>query len=306
MNKSEKSFSIESIEDIIQGHECEIRGDSKNLLISNAALVGECNQNSIVWLGRELYEFDISIIEKIRASVIITDLDLNILRLNHKCVIVKTDKPRLIFSKIISKLFATKYRGEIHKSAVIHRDAEISPGVYIGPNCTIGNSIIGKGTVLVGNIFVHDKVVIGENCFIGAGTVIGSEGFGHIKDNNNIWFKFPHLGGTIIEDNVEIGANTYINRGTLGNTRISQQSKIAHSVCIGHNVIVGKNTIVLSNAIIGGSTVIGEDCWISISASIKHGLNIGSKSVVGMGAIVLNDVHKGKTVVGNPARELVK
>lgn len=281
-------------------------GDLELIRIDNAALVGKGNDKSVVWLGQNFFDNNFDKTQVINANLLITNLkDLSSIQFSNG-VIVRTKNPRLLFSKILTKLFLPKVKYGIHKSSVIHPLAKIHDEVYIGPNCTIGKVKIGKGTEISGNTFIHDNVEIGEDCLIDSCCVIGADGFGHIKDENNEWFKFPHLGGTVIEDNVEIGANTYITKGALGNTIIKRGAKIALSACVGHNVVIGENTIVLSNAIIGGSTVVGRDSWISITASIKDGLMIGDNAVIGMGAVVTKSVESNKTVVGNPAKELVR
>lgn len=299
-------YYFDNIQPIISHHQYKIIGNVNDIAISDVSLIGNGNSNSLIWLGAAYFKENQKDLSEINASLIITDVNVPDTLLKSKCVQIKTDQPRLLFSKIVTELFIEKLEYQIHSSTVIHPEAQIAPNVYIGPNCTIGKAIIGPGTRIVGNTFIHDNVTIGNNCLIDACCVIGADGFGHVKDENNEWYKFPHIGGTILEDNVEVGANTYITKGALKNTHIKKGVKIALSVCIGHNVLVGENSIVLSNSIIGGSTIIGDDCWISIAASIKNGLKIGSKAIIGMGAVVTKNVEKGKVMVGNPAKELVK
>ena len=284
----------------------KIFGDTECIAFNNATLVDEGNANSISWLGKMYLQNNPHILKGLESNILITNISNIELFEGFKGVLVYSKEPRLLFSKILNKLFVPKVEYKIHNSVVLHPEANIHPEVYIGPNCTIGKVKIGKGTTISGNTFIHDNVVIGENCSIDACCVIGADGFGHVKDENNEWYKFPHLGGTIIENNVEIGANTYVTKGALKNTHIKKGVKIALSVCIGHNVVIGENSIVLSNAIIGGSTIVGKDCWISITASIKDGLIIGNKSIVGVGAVVTKNVAPNITVIGNPAKELIK
>ena len=295
-------FSFEDINKSIGHYDFDLIGAKEDLQIEDVALIGKGGPHSLIWVGEEFYNANKDSITQLGANLIITDADLPSSLFQEKSVRIKHAKPRLLFSKIVNDLF-------VELPTVpqqIHPEAEIAPDVYIGPNCTIGKAKIGAGTRIWGNTFIHDGVEIGKNCLIDACCVIGADGFGHVKDEHNEWYKFPHIGKTIIEDNVEIGANTYITKGALGATRIGRGAKIALSVCIGHNVQIGRRSIILSNAIIGGSTEVGEDAWVSITASVKHGLKVGDKAVIGMGAVVIRDVGNSETVVGNPAKVIRK
>ena len=137
--------------------------------------------------------------------------------------------------------------------------------------------------------------------YVGEGTVIGGPGFG--------WYgkpprRFPHIGGIVFGEGVEVGANSTIDRGSLGDTIIGDNVKIDNGVHVGHNARVGARSLLTAHCVVGGSAEIGEDCWIGLGAQIKNQIRIGSGVTVGMGAIVLRDVPHGQTVVGNPARVL--
>jgi UDP-3-O-[3-hydroxymyristoyl] glucosamine N-acyltransferase len=299
-------IKFKEIQSVVNQYIKEYSGDVNNISLKNVALPKNGKRNSVIWLNEKHWKSNKFNETDIKAGLIITDFFIDINTLPEYSVIFQTNNPRLVFSKIVTEFFTEKLKHGIHSSSIIHPEAEISPSAYIGPNCTIGKAEIDSGTQINGNTFIHNDVKIGKNCIIDAGCVIGADGFGHVKDENNQWYKFPHIGGTIIEDNVEVGANTYITKGALKNTHIKKGCKIALSVCIGHNVVLGKNSIVLSNSIIGGSTIVGEDCWISITASIKDNLIIGDKSVIGMGAVITKNVEKGQTMIGNPGKELIK
>jgi UDP-3-O-[3-hydroxymyristoyl] glucosamine N-acyltransferase len=160
----------------------------------------------------------------------------------------------------------------------------------------------------VSNFFKPEKakIILGKNTFIGENCSIGNDGFGYIQDENKKWIKFPHYGDVVIGDDVEIGNNVCIDRGTLSNTIIGNGVKIDNLVHIAHNVEIGENTLIIAQTMIGGSSKIGKDCWISPSTSIKNGINIGDNVLIGMGAVVLKDVENNKVMVGNPAKELIK
>ena len=154
-------------------------------------------------------------------------------------------------------------------------------------------------------VCMYGDISIGNNVNIYHGTIIGKPGFGYEWDEGNQqWINFPHIGSVIIGNNVEIGANVCIDRGTLDNTIIGNGTKIDNLVHIAHNVIIGKNCMLVCHCGIGGSVEIGDNCWIGMGAQIRNGLKIGNNVTVGMGAIVVKNVPDGITVIGNPAKEL--
>ena len=143
--------------------------------------------------------------------------------------------------------------------------------------------------------------IVGQPAFVGEGTVIGGPGFGWYGNPPK---RFPQVGGIHFGVDVEVGANTTIDRGSLGNTIIGHNVKIDNGVHVGHNVNIGHRSILTAHCCIGGSAVIGNDCWIGLGAQIRNKVVIGDGAIIGMGAIVVKDVAPGVTVVGNPARIL--
>ena len=131
-----------------------------------------------------------------------------------------------------------------------------------------------------------------------------SNGFGYSRNEEFEFEKFPHVGGVIIEDNVEIGANTCIDRGALGNTVIKTGTKIDNLVHIGHNCVIGKHCAIIANSMLGGSVVIKDYSWIAPSASILNQLSIGEKVTIGLGSVVNKSVPDGETWMGVPAKPL--
>ena len=148
-------------------------------------------------------------------------------------------------------------------------------------------------------------VIVGEPYKLGAGSIIGEDGFGFYWHRGG-WKRFPQIGGVIIEPMVEIGNNVVIDRGAIGMTVIGHGSKIDNLSHISHNVRIGANTIVTAGVTIGGSAEIGEGCWIGMGAIVRNHKTVGPGSTVGMGAVVVGDVPPGATVIGNPAREMEK
>lgn len=236
--------------------------------------------------------------------------------------LIKTPNPKLAFAKIAALLHPPKRRdAKIHASAVVASTARLGTDVYIGAFTCIGeNTTVGDGTQLIAGAKIGDSVSIGNNCVLHAniviedgctigdnvilhsGVVIGADGFGYVPDEKNTHHKFPQIGTVVIEDNVEIGANTCIDRGALGETRIGKGTKIDNLVQIAHNVQIGKRVVIAAQTGISGSTVIEDDCVIGGQvgmgdhARVQSGAIIGSQAGVLPGKIVRPGVWWGTPV----------
>ena len=151
---------------------------------------------------------------------------------------------------------------------------------------------------------LYDDVAIGSNCVIKEGAVIGGTGFGFEVDDEGNHFRFPQLGGVIIGNNVEIGANTCIDRGALSSTVIGDFTKIDNQCHIAHNNKIGRNCIITSGTQIAGSNVIGDNIWFGPNSTIKEWCDIESDSFVGIGSVVIRKVKTGARVFGVPADKI--
>ena len=220
--------------------------------------------------------------------------------------ILLTDNPNLLFSKIVNTFFVVNQKSAIHKTAIIDTEAVIGKNVSLGANVVIGKAKIGNNVVILPNVWIGDNVEIGNNVLIKTGASIGNPGFGFVRDKDGTLEKFPQVGNLIIEDNVEIGANTCVDKGSLSTTVIGQGTKINNLCHIAHNVITGKNVVVTGQVNISGSTIIENNAWIGPNASLRGHQIIGKNATIGAGAVVTKNVPEGETWVGNPAKKLTK
>ena len=183
----------------------------------------------------------------------------------------------------------------VSDKAKIGKDTQIHPQVFVGKNVKIGdNCIIYSGAK------IYDFCVIGDNCIIHSNTVVGSDGFG-FQPTNDGYQKIPQLGNVVLEDNVEIGSNCSIDRGTIGSTIIGEGTKIDNLIQIAHNVKLGKNNVIAAQAGIAGSTVIGDWNMIGGQTGIVGHIKIGNQVRIQAQSGVNASVEDGQTLYGSPA-----
>lgn len=216
--------------------------------------------------------------------------------------LVRVRQPRLAFLRIVAEFFTRPRPAGVHPTAIIDPAARIHPSATIGAYAVLGACEVGERSWIGSHVQLGDGTRVGRNVSIFPGTIVGADGFGYQRNDDGEFEKFPHVGGVVVEDDVEIGANSCVDRGTLGDTVIRRGAKIDNFVHIAHNVVVGRHSAVIAHAMIGGSTRIGDHAWIAPSACIRDGLTIGDRAVVGLGAVVVKDVAAGETVMGAPAR----
>jgi UDP-3-O-[3-hydroxymyristoyl] glucosamine N-acyltransferase len=184
----------------------------------------------------------------------------------------------------------------IGKNVKIGDNVKIYPNSFVGDNVTIGNN-----TILFAGSRVYSETVIGQGCTIHSGAIIGSDGFGFSKDEDGIYNKVPQIGNVILEDNVEVGACTTIDRATLGSTLIKKGVKLDNQIQIAHNVVIGENTVIASQTGIAGSTKIGSGCIIGGQVGIVGHLTIGNNVRIQAQSGVTKSHADGDFVQGTPA-----
>jgi UDP-3-O-[3-hydroxymyristoyl] glucosamine N-acyltransferase len=187
--------------------------------------------------------------------------------------------------------------------AYISDHAEIGDGVHIYPNTFVGDHVkIGNGTKLFANVSVYRDCKVGQHCTVHSGSVIGADGFGFVPNSENNYQKVPQIGNVILEDHVEIGANTCIDRATLGSTIIKKGVKIDNLVQIGHNVVVGENTVMAAQGGIAGSTKLGKNMMVGGQVGIVGHISLADGTMIGAQAGVPKTITKeGTTILGSPA-----
>lgn len=173
----------------------------------------------------------------------------------------------------------------------IHPSAIIEDGVFVG-----NNSIISAGCVLKTGTF------IGKNCIVRENTVIGVDGISPYKTKSGEMLKFPHMAGVLVHDDVEIGANCVLSKGTISYTEIGKETIIGNLCNVGHSSIIGSNVWMSVGTLVGGYSQIHPDATIGLGVSIKNGLDIGIDCSIGMGSVVVKSVEENKSCFGNPAK----
>jgi UDP-3-O-[3-hydroxymyristoyl] glucosamine N-acyltransferase len=254
----------------------------------------------IMWAGDKYYEN----LTRVKEGVIICS-GIEAGSIIPACTYLIVENPRSSFRILLQSFFTESCAAEISSSAIIDSSAVLGTNNYIGHNVVIERDCkIGDNVIIGHNTIIKLKTVIDDNVKIGSNNVIGGVGFGYEKDEDNNLQIIPHIGNVVIEQFVEIGNCTAIDRAVMGSTIIRKNAKIDNLVHIAHGVDIGENSMVIGTAQIAGSVKVGKNCWIAPSSTIIQKVSIGDNATVGLGAVVLRDVGKGHTVLGNPARIL--
>ena len=217
---------------------------------------------------------------------------------NSQTQYIFSENPRLDFIR------ALDYLCENIGFSHFEFESQIHPSVKIGNNVVIENGcIIGENSIIEHNVVIQKGTTIGKNSRIRTNSSIGGDGFGFERSDENI-IRFPHLGGVIIGDNVEIGANNTVSCGTLSDTIIEDNVKTDNIVHIAHNCHIEQGVIITACAEISGGVKIGRNSWIGPNSSIIQKVSVGKGSLVGIGAVVTKNISENSIFVGNPAKFL--
>lgn len=212
-----------------------------------------------------------------------------------------SDNTRLDFIRILSILESTIGFATYDFPSEIHPSAKIGQNVVIEDGCKIT-----EGVIIEHNVVIHSGTRIGKNSRIRSCSSIGGDGFGFERLEDGRPLRFPHLGGVVIGENVEIGSCTAVACGTLSDTVIDDYVKIDNLVHIAHNCLIKKGAFIIACAEISGGVVVGENAWIAPNSCTHQKITIGDNAIVGLGAVVTKNVASNTVIAGNPAKPLVK
>jgi UDP-3-O-[3-hydroxymyristoyl] glucosamine N-acyltransferase len=305
-----KTATLAELATLVEG---KVLGDAA-VRIMRVAPIDAAQQGDITFVTNPKY---VKALESTAASAVIVSPALA--SRCHKSGI-SVANPYLAFAKILTFLSVetppvkgVMAGAHVSQTAIVGDDVTIYPGCYIGDHVKIG-----RGTTLYAGVSLYDQVELGEDCLIHAGsvvreqcrignrvilqpnTVIGSDGFGFAPDGTQ-YYKIPQIGIVVLEDDVEIGASSTVDRAALGETRISRGTKIDNLVQIGHNVEIGEDCIIVSQTGIAGSTIVGKHCTFGGQSATAGHIKIGDNLTVGSRGGITNSIKGNQIVSGVPA-----
>lgn len=306
-------FSAKQLAELLDGR---VEGDAEST-VSKLSKIEEGGKGSLSFLANPAYE---KYIYTTTASIVIVSEDFKPTA-DIRTTLLRVPDAYGAFAKLLEMYNAMRNsKTGIEKPTFISESAKIGKDIYLGAFSSIGDfSSVGDGTRIHQNVQIGDNVTIGENCTIfpgvtiyadceignsvtlHAGVVIGADGFGFAPNSENSYDKVAQIGNVIIEDHVEIGANTTIDRATLGSTIIRKGVKLDNLIQVAHNVEIGENTVIASQSGIAGSTKIGKNCMIGGQVGIVGHLNIGDNVRIAAQSGVSKNIKEGKVVQGSPA-----
>lgn len=309
-------FSALQISEILGG---TIEGD-QNVNVSSVSKIEEGKLGSISFLANPKYA---EYIYDTDASIVILNKDFKLDKpVKSTLTLIRVDNAQACFSQLLEMYNQVKNNKiGISEKANIEDSAKIGKDVYIGANTSIGENVsIGDGVKIYPNCFIGDNAKIGDNttiyagsqvysesivgkdCVIHSGATIGADGFGFVPNSENNYKKIPQIGNAILEDHVEIGANTCIDRATLGSTIIRKGVKLDNLIQVGHNVEIGENTVIAAQTGIAGSTKIGKNCMIGGQVGIVGHIKIADEVKIAAQSGIGHAIPKPGTIVqGSPA-----
>ena len=308
-------FTAQQIAELIKGR---VEGD-KDAKVSSFAKIEEGHEGAISFLSNKKY---LHYIYETKSSVVLVDESLALER-NVNCTLIRVKSAYEAVAQLLQLYESMKPRKRgisdlafIDPSAAIGEDCYIGPFAYVGPKCVIGdnsiihphaalgdNVIVGKNTEIHSNAVIYHDCKVGNRCILHAGCVIGADGFGFAPSENG-YDKIPQIGIVTIEDDVEIGANTCVDRSTMGSTFIRNGVKLDNLVQIAHNTDIGANTVMSSQVGVAGSTKVGEWCMFGGQVGISGHITIGNKVMLGAQSGVPGSIKDGQQLIGTPPMEM--
>lgn len=296
-----KAFTIQQVLDFLKGdgQTVDFIGDV-SITIDKISNIRELDNNCISWIKKE------SFLTKDVETALLTHKDILIIAPfaveNANTVI--TNNPKRTFFSILNEFVTVKRTSGIHPMATVETE-KIGKDVSIGANCYIGPEvIIGDNVTIHHNVVIECPCSIGEGTEIFSGVVIGTEGFGYYYDDNHMPVRERHYMGVKIGKNVDIGANTTIDRGLLGDTIIEDNVKIDDHTFIAHNDIIRENVLITGGVVLGGSVEIGKNAYLAPGSVVLNQIKVQENAYIGVGSVVLTNIRKDKRVFGVPAKAI--
>ncbi len=307
-------FTAQQIAEALQG---TVEGDATTT-VSTLSKIEEGAPGSLSFLANPAYE---KYIYETHASIVIVNNDFKPEK-KVSATLIRVNDAYMAFAQLLELYQQSKpQKTGISPKAHIAQTAKVGSNVYIGefvvigehseigdnckiyPNTTIGDKVtIGNETTLFAGVKVYEDCVIGNECTLHAGVVIGSDGFGFAPQQDADFKKVPQIGNVVLEDRVEIGANTVIDRATMGSTIIKRGVKLDNLIQIAHNVVIGENTVIAAQTGIAGSTKIGKNCMFGGQVGIIGHLTIADEvKIAAQSGIGKSITEKGAIVEGSPA-----
>jgi len=306
-------FTAKQIADILEG---EIEGNPE-AEVTKLSKIEEGTKGALSFLSNSKYN---SYIYTTEASVVIVNESFKPEK-ELQTTLIKVNDAYQAFSKLLefyNEVKNNKLGREnphfIADSAKVGKNEYIGAFAYVGENVILGDNVkiypntyigdntrIGDNTTIYAGVKVYSETIIGVNCKIHSGSVVGSDGFGFAPTENGEYTTIPQIGNVIIEDNVDIGANSTIDRATLGSTIIRKGVKLDNQIQVAHNVEIGKNTVIASQTGIAGSTKLGENCMIGGQVGIVGHLSIGNNVRIQAQSGIGKSIKDNDVVQGTPA-----
>lgn len=309
-------FTANQIAEVLEG---VVIGD-KNIEVNNLSKIEEGEPQTLSFLSNQKYT---KFIYNTKASIVVVD-DKFKAEKDVPCTLIKVKDAYVAFSQLLELYSSNKeVKVGISKSASISKTATIGKNVFIADfvvisdNVTIGDNVqinphayvgentkLGHNTTLYSGAKIYSDCVIGNYCTFHSGVIIGSDGFGFAPQDGKNYKKLPQIGNVIIEDHVEVGSNTTIDRATLGSTIIKEGVKLDNLIQVAHNVIIGENTVIAAQTGISGTTTIGKNCMIGGQVGIAGHLKIGDRVMIAAQSGIGNNIADDKIIQGSPAFDI--
>lgn len=280
--------------DIVNQFDLKVIGEL-NRKVSGVTALSNQVSDGLTWAKAEKY------VDLIEMGCILLREDTEFEPKSGVTYLTTKKDPKLTLSLIMKDFFAPSPDYYLKDDTELHRK---NPTIKIANHVFIGqNVVIGDGTIIYPFAVIEADSVIGENCVIKPHTSIGSEGIGIAHNaETDFYEKLPQIGHVVLGNHVDVGPNSTIRRGSLGQTIINDGSKIGANINVGHNCVFGRNAFLACNISTGGSSVLGDNVYIGMNAIVKNGIRIGHNAQIGMGAVVTKSIPDRMIAFGNPAK----